>query len=178
MRLCFLLLMASGLAGAQAPAPAPAPGAQVASTRPSPRDIALASPVPIWQRHGVLVEVGGRGLYTFDRDVPGESRCDRPCQSLWPPHYAEPGARPHGPFTLARAFDGRPMWAWQGKPLYRWVSDRRRGQAGGDGVADAWRLVRVPPELAGQVVTYFPMPMPRPGRATPAPAPAPAARND
>jgi hypothetical protein len=56
------------------------------------------------------------------------------------------------------------MWAWQGKPLYRWVSDRRRGAAGGDGVADVWFLVKVPAALQAQVTPYFPMPMPRPGR--------------
>lgn len=149
------------------PAPAPAQSTQPKPAAPSPRDIALASPVPIWQRGGLLVEQGGRALYTFTEDVAGQSRCDPRCEALWPPHYAEPDARPHGPFTLARSHDGRPMWAWQGQPLYRWVSDRRRGSAGGDGVAGVWFLVKVPSELADQVTPYFPLPMPRPG-ATPA----------
>lgn len=135
---------------------------------------ALASPVPIWSRNGLLVEKGGRALYTFTKDVPGQSRCDSACEALWPPHFAEPGAKPNGPFTLARSFDGRPMWAWQGKPLYRWVSDRKRGAAGGDGVADVWFLVKVPPQLQSQVTAYFPMPMPRPGARPPVPPAKPA----
>jgi predicted lipoprotein with Yx(FWY)xxD motif len=147
-------------------APAPALAVPPAPASPTPRDRALASPVPVWQRAGLLVEQGGRALYVFEDDAPGRSRCDARCMALWPPHYAAPGAKPHGPFTIARSHDGRPMWAWQGRPLYRWVSDRRRGAAGGDGVADAWFLVRVPPELASAVVPYFPMPMPR----TPRPA--------
>ena len=149
-----------------APAAAAAPAkAPVTETPPrlSPREIALNSPVPIWQRRGILVEQGGRALYIFTEDEPGQSRCDPKCERLWPPLFAEDNARPHGPFTIARSFDGRPMWAWQGKPLYRWISDRKRGAAGGDGVAGVWFLVRVPPELKTAVTPYFPMPMPRAG---------------
>lgn len=161
----LLLCLAIGPAFATAPAPARAK---------SPAEIAAASPVPVWRRNGILVEQGGRALYVFDQDTPGVSRCDTRCMALWPPHYAEPGAKPSGPFTLARSFDGRPMWAWRGQPLYRWVSDRRRGAAGGDGVADVWFLVRVPAALQAQVTPYFPMPM---LRATPTRAAAPSSAN-
>lgn len=185
-RLLFACLLACALpvtAGAQArPAAAPAaePAAEpakapVVATPPrlSPRDIALNSPVPIWQRRGILVEQGGRALYIFTEDEPGQSRCDPKCERLWPPLFAEETARPHGPFTIARSHDGRPMWAWEGKPLYRWLSDRKRGSAGGDGVADVWFLVKVPPELDGYVVPYFPMPMPRRSADAPATLPRP-----
>ena len=159
-----------------APAAAAAPAkAPVTETPPrlSPREIALNSPVPIWQRRGILVEQGGRALYIFTEDEPGQSRCDPKCERLWPPLFAEETARPHGPFTIARSHDGRPMWAWEGKPLYRWLSDRKRGSAGGDGVADVWFLVKVPPELDGYVVPYFPMPMPRRSADAPATLPRP-----
>jgi predicted lipoprotein with Yx(FWY)xxD motif len=149
--------------------PAPAPSAL---SLPSAREIALASPVPIWQRRGILVEQGGRALYTYTEDLPGQSRCDPKCERLWPPLYVTADAKPHGPFTIARSRDGRPMWAWQGKPLYRWLSDRKRGDAGGDGAADVWFLVKVPPELADQVVAYFPMPMPRRSADEPATLPS------
>ena len=181
-RLLFASLLACALPVAAAvpatPAakPAAAPGeAPVAKTPPrlSPREIALNSPVPIWQRRGILVEQGGRALYIFTEDKPGQSVCDPKCERLWPPLFAEATARPHGPFTIARSHDGRPMWAWEGKPLYRWLSDRKRGSAGGDGVADVWFLVKVPPELDGYVVPYFPMPMPRRSADAPATLPRP-----
>jgi predicted lipoprotein with Yx(FWY)xxD motif len=171
--LVTLFLACLALAASAAPAPASKPTPRALS----PREAALASPVPIWQRGGILVEQGGRALYTYTPDLPGESRCDAKCEALWPPHYADADAQPHGPFTLARSSDGRPMWAWQGKPLYRWISDRRRGAAGGDGVADVWFLVKVPPALKDQVTNYFPMPMPRPGAATSNPAQADLSRN-
>lgn len=169
---CFLFAALPVLA-----VPASAPPA---ARPPSPAEVARASPVPVWRRNGILVEQGGRALYTLKTDGPGLSRCDARCMALWPPHYAADDARPTGPFTLARSFDGRSMWAWRGRPLYRWVSDRRRGAAGADGVADVWFLVRVPAALEAQVVPYFPMPMPRPGeiRPTPEPLQAPATATD
>ena len=153
--LVTLFLACLALVASAAPPPKPRP--------PSPLEVAQSSPVPVWQRAGILVEQGGRALYTYTPDLPDQSLCDAKCEALWPPHYAEPDAKPHGPFTIARSSDGRPMWAWQGKPLYRWISDRKRGAAGGDGVADVWYLVRVPADQSAQVTRYFPMPMPRPG---------------
>ena len=158
----LFLLMLSVVASAAAPARPAAPAGAPNSAAEMAR-LARENPVPIWSRNGILVEQGGRALYTFATDSTGQSSCDRPCESLWPPHYAEPGDKPTGPFSIARSFDGRPMWAWRGKPLYRWVSDRKRGAAGGDGVAGVWFLVKVPPQFAAQVVPYFPMPMPRAG---------------
>jgi len=177
-----LLSQAADATARPAPQPAAAPPAKAGedtaeagspAVRPlSPPELAARSPVPIWRRGGILVEAGGRALYTFTEDVPGESRCDPRCEALWPPHYAEPDAKPHGPFTIAKSFDGRPMWAWKGEPLYRWVSDRRRGAAGGDGVAGVWFLVKVPRELESEVYAYYPMPAPRPERTTPTTTPS------
>lgn len=159
--LVTLFLLALSAAASAAPM-APASSAPRAGVAEMSR-LARENPIPIWRRNGILVEQGGRALYTFATDSTGQSSCDRACEGLWPPHYANPGDKPSGPFTIARSFDGRPMWAWRGKPLYRWISDRKRGAAGGDGVANVWFLVKVPPQLNEQVVAYFPMPMPRAG---------------
>ena len=115
-----------------APAPAAAPASAAA---PSARDTllarALANPVPAWRRGDLLVDRLNRGLYTYGPDEPGVSVCDLNCRRYWPPVYAEPGARPVGPFTLATGPEGRAIWAWQGQPLYRWTGDRTRGSARG-----------------------------------------------
>ncbi len=143
--------------------PAAAPTRPAATSAADMARRARENPIPVWSRNGLLVEQGGRGLYTFANDSTGQSACDRNCETLWPPMYAQADDKPSGPFTIARSFDGRPVWAWRGKPLYRWLSDRKRGDAGGDGVAGVWFLVRLTPEFADQVVPYFPMPMPRAG---------------
>ena len=100
---------------------------------------------PFRQRGDILVEIKGRGVYTYDGDkVANQSDCFAQCRLLWPPMYADDEAKPKGSFTiLDRKDDAKRQWAFKGKPLYRWVSDVKRGDAGGDGIAGVWRLVRV-----------------------------------
>lgn len=107
---------------------------------------------PFRQRGDILVETKGRGVYTYDGDkVANQSDCFAQCRLLWPPVYAEDEAKPKGSFTIfVRKDDGRRQWAFKGKPLYRWVSDVKRGDAGGDGVAGVWRLVKVLPKPGTQ----------------------------
>jgi len=107
---------------------------------------------PFRQRGDILVEIKGRGVYTYDGDkVPNQSDCFAQCRLLWPPVYADDEAKPKGSFTiLVRKDDGKRQWAFKGKPLYRWVSDLKRGDAGGDGVAGVWRLVKVFPKPVSQ----------------------------
>lgn len=98
---------------------------------------------PIRQRDGILVDMKGRGLYTFDNDVePGVSTCNNQCRLLWPPILADANAVPRGQFTLAKRKDGTTQWAYKGKPLYRWASDKVRGDAGGERVT-GWHLIPV-----------------------------------
>lgn len=112
--------------------------AQAAATTPPAGD------PPIRKLNGHLVDAKGRGLYTWDGDIAGNgSQCNSQCRLLWPPLYADEGAVPKGPFDLIKRDDGRYQWALRGRPLYRWASDKKWGDAGGDGVADMWRLVKV-----------------------------------
>ena len=104
---------------------------------------------PFRQRDNILVEIKGRGVYTYDGDkVANQSDCFAQCRLLWPPAYASDEAKPKGSFTInVRKDDNRRQWAFKGKPLYRWASDIKRGDAGGDGVAGVWRLVKVAPKV-------------------------------
>lgn len=108
----------------------------------------LPSDPPIRQRSGILVDLKGRGLYTFDKDtVPGKSQCNNQCRLLWPPLVADDQAVPKGPFTVITRDDGSRQWAFKDKPLYRWASDKTRGDAGGERVT-GWKLVKVLPPAA------------------------------
>ena len=148
-----LLLLASLIAGAAEPAPA-------ASTGAAP---------PIRKLDGHLVDIKGRGLYTWDGDkVAGRSSCNAQCRILWPPILADEGAQPKGPFNLVDRDDGVKQWALRGKPLYRWASDKKYGDAGGDGVSDVWHLVKVTPPAASA---------PTPGDSAAAPKAKPAGAN-
>jgi predicted lipoprotein with Yx(FWY)xxD motif len=124
-----------------------ASGAVIANpTAASPSD------PPIRKLDGHLVDSKGRGLYFWDGDTKGDtSQCNSQCRLLWPPLFADPGAVPKGPFDLVKREDGRYQWALKGRPLYRWTSDKKWGDAGGDGVGDMWHLVKVaPPKKAGE----------------------------
>jgi len=121
------LLALSGAALAQTAAPAASP-----------------SDPPIRKLNGHLVDLKGRGLYFWDGDTKGNSsQCNAQCRILWPPLFADDNAIPKGPFDLVKRDDGRYQWALKGRPLYRWTSDKKWGDAGGDGVADMWHLVIV-----------------------------------
>jgi predicted lipoprotein with Yx(FWY)xxD motif len=113
---------------------------------------------PIRQRNGILVDLKGRGLYNYGGDDPGKSNCSGQCILLWPPIIADANAKPKGDFTLVMRDDGQKQWAWKGKPLYRWVSDHKRGDAGGDGVNGMWHLARLQPA----VPEYSPAPVKKP----------------
>ena len=115
-----------------------ATAAQANPNNPGPGD------PPIRKLDGHLVDLKGRGLYTWDGDTKGStSECNAQCRILWPPLFAADNAVPKGPFTLVKRDDGRYQWALKGRPLYRWTSDKKWGDAGGDGVAGTWHLVKV-----------------------------------
>lgn len=135
--LILLFANASLAATAQSTAPTATPAA-----RPATSDLP-----PIRQRAGILVDLKGRGLYNYGGDEPGKSNCSGQCILLWPPIVADAGAKPRGEFTLVVRDDGKKQWAWKGRPLYRWVSDQKRGDAGGDGVNGMWHLARLQPAV-------------------------------
>lgn len=137
----LMLLMACGCVFAQcAQAQTPPAAAAMAATPAMP----VSSDPPIRKLDGHLVDLKGRGLYTYDGDKTlGISSCTTQCRLLWPPITAEEGSQPKGPFTIAARPDGTKQWALRGRPLYRWASDKAYGDAGGDGVAGVWRLVKV-----------------------------------
>jgi predicted lipoprotein with Yx(FWY)xxD motif len=120
--------------------------AEPATPNPStpPATAAPAPPPPVRERNGLLVDLKGRGLYVFTGDTErGRSQCDAQCEILWPPLLADADARPKGHLTIAERSDGTRQWALRGQPLYRWRGDKKRGDAGGDGINGVWKLVRL-----------------------------------
>jgi predicted lipoprotein with Yx(FWY)xxD motif len=141
MALRLWLLLALAL-----PLPLASFAAEPATPAPAARPGSDPSAPPVRERQGVLVDLKGRGLYIYTRDdVRGRSKCDAKCVLLWRPLYANDTAKPRGPFTLIKRDDGRLQWALRDQPLYLWSGDSKRGDAGGDGAAGVWKLVRVTP---------------------------------
>ena len=100
---------------------------------------------PVKYSDGIMTNVSGMTLYTFDKDLPGRSVCNGQCAANWPPFAA--GATDHegGDWTLVTRDDGSKQWAWLGMPLYLWSKDQKPGDRSGDGVNKVWHAVKPEP---------------------------------
>jgi predicted lipoprotein with Yx(FWY)xxD motif len=88
-----------------------------------------------------LVDPNGMTLYTFDRDtVAGKSSCNGKCARNWPPFTATASAANMDNWTVITRNDGSKQWAYKGKPLYRWMDDKKPGDVAGDGINNAWHV--------------------------------------
>lgn len=102
---------------------------------------ALAADLPKMQ-NGVLVDLAGRTLYTFDKDTVGKSACNGGCAASWPPLAAASDATASGEFSVVVRDDGSSQWAIQGKPLYLYAADQKPGDMRGDNPGGVWHAVR------------------------------------
>jgi predicted lipoprotein with Yx(FWY)xxD motif len=90
----------------------------------------------------VLATPKGMTLYTYDKDVAGQSNCYGTCADYWPPFLAGPGAKTAAYLTLISRSDGSMQWADSGKPLYTFVQDEKPGDAKGNNFHDVWHVVK------------------------------------
>ena len=90
-----------------------------------------------------LVDSAGLTLYTFDKDAvgSGKSTCNGPCAANWPPLGAAAADSGSGEWSIVVRDDGSRQWAYQGKPVYRWIKDQKPGDKTGDGVNKVWHIV-------------------------------------
>lgn len=80
------------------------------------------------------VDIKGMTLYTFAKDTPGKSNCNGECAKEWPPLKVAKGSKASGEWTIVIRDDGSKQWAYEGKPFYKWIKDKKPGQVTGDGV--------------------------------------------
>ena len=86
------------------------------------------------------VDAKGMTLYSFDKDVAGKSNCNDKCAAEWPPLAAAADSKAAGDWTIVARDDGSRMWAYEGKPLYTFVDDKKAGDVTGDNV-DGFHIV-------------------------------------
>ena len=105
---------------------------------------ALAEPAMVADAGGGKIYTDARGmtLYTFDKDEAGKSNCYDKCAVAWPPLAAGADAKAEGEWTVVDRKDGTRMWAYDGKPLYTYVDDKKAGDITGDGKGGAWHVAR------------------------------------
>ena len=90
----------------------------------------------------VLAGKTGKTLYLFMADKNGKSACYGKCATNWPPLKAEAGAKADDEWTIVDRTDGTKMWAYDGKPVYTFIKDKKAGDMTGDGVGEVWHIVK------------------------------------
>jgi len=96
---------------------------------------------PAMMKDGMMVDHKGMTLYTFDKDSGGKSMCNDDCAKNWPPMMAPAGAKAEGKWSTIKRDDGMMQYAYDGKPLYTFVKDKKPGDMTGDKMKDVWHVV-------------------------------------
>jgi predicted lipoprotein with Yx(FWY)xxD motif len=111
----------------------------------------------------ILVSRQGMSLYTLSAERNGRFICtDATCLSVWKPLVVAKGSKPTGVAGLGtvKRPDGKIQVTYRSGPLYRFVSDRKRGDVKGNGFKDVgiWKVATVHKAKASS-----PQPAPRYG---------------
>jgi predicted lipoprotein with Yx(FWY)xxD motif len=97
---------------------------------------------PAMVNGGKLVDHEGMTLYTFDKDSAGKSACNDQCAVNWPPLAADADSSAEGKWTVVTRDDKTRQWAYDGKPLYTFKSDKKAGDVEGDGKGGVWHVAK------------------------------------
>ncbi|WP_321794717.1 transcriptional regulator [Caballeronia sp. J97] len=98
---------------------------------------------PPHERDGRLVDEHNMTLYVFNGSgFPDSKSCEGDCARNFPPALAAPGDVPSGSLQLLNNGHGERQWAFEGKPLYRGLMDKKPGDHGGDGLNTVWHIVQ------------------------------------
>jgi len=93
---------------------------------------------------GILVGAKEMTLYTFDKDTKGSGKsvCNGDCAKNWPPYLATDKDKAADKFTIVTRDDGKKQWAFDGKPLYYWAEDMKKGDKTGDNRSNVWHIIK------------------------------------
>jgi predicted lipoprotein with Yx(FWY)xxD motif len=86
----------------------------------------------------VLTANNGLTLYSLSVEKNGRFICTGSCLKDWHPLVVAAGVKPSGPVALGtvKRPDGRRQVTFEGRPLYTFDSDSKKGDANGEGIKD------------------------------------------
>ncbi|BCH01983.1 hypothetical protein EFV37_21425 [Mesorhizobium loti] len=90
----------------------------------------------------IFTDAKGMTLYTYDKDAKGKTTCYDKCAANWPPLKAAAGAKADDEWSVIDRTDGTKMWAYDGKPVYTFIKDKKAGDVNGEGVAGVWHMLK------------------------------------
>jgi predicted lipoprotein with Yx(FWY)xxD motif len=89
----------------------------------------------------VLTAKNDMTVYVFDKDEGGKPTCYDACGQKWPPYLAERGGKMEEGWATVKRKDGRVQSTYDGKPLYFYSGDKKKGDKTGDGIGGVWHIV-------------------------------------
>ncbi len=97
--------------------------------------------------HTVLIANNGLTLYSLSVEKSGKFICKGSCLKDWHPLVVAAGVKPTGPVSLGtvkRPDNGMRQVTFDGKPLYTFDEDSKKGDAKGEGIEDVgtWHAAR------------------------------------
>jgi predicted lipoprotein with Yx(FWY)xxD motif len=98
--------------------------------------------VPAALADSMLTAKNGMTLYIFDKDQSGMSECYGDCAKHWPPYLAKKGTKLSEGWTTVKRKDGKMQLAYDGKPVYFYMDDKKKGDMKGDGVGGVWHVIK------------------------------------
>ena len=90
----------------------------------------------------MLTDANGMTLYSFDKDKGSVSDCYGDCAAKWPPYLGKAADKMTEGWTLVDRTDGSKQWAYDGKPMYYFAGDKKKGDAAGDGLGGVWHVIK------------------------------------
>ena len=94
------------------------------------------------QAAGMLMGANGMTLYVFDKDAGGVSSCYDACATHWPAYMGKKGEKMTEGWTEVKRKDGKMQMAYDGKPVYFFAGDKKKGDMAGDGMGGVWHIIK------------------------------------
>ena len=91
---------------------------------------------------GLVTAKNGMTLYVFDKDKGGVSSCYGACAKMWPAYLGKAADKMTEGWTLVERTDGKMQWAYDGKPVYFFKDDKKKGDMAGDGMGGVWHVIK------------------------------------
>jgi predicted lipoprotein with Yx(FWY)xxD motif len=89
----------------------------------------------------VLTAKNGMTVYVFDKDEGGTPVCYDACGKQWPAYLAKSDGKMEEGWATVKRKDGRLQSTYDGKPLYFYSGDKKKGDKTGDGIGGVWHIV-------------------------------------
>lgn len=97
-----------------------------------------------------LADDNGLTLYTYSKDAAKVSNCSAACLMTWVPYG--PGVSAAGTFSMpmmpvnvgvTKGNNGMLQFTWKEMPVYRFVSDKKPGDAMGQDQGGVWSVIKI-----------------------------------